>query len=152
MELDCRTVLDWLLEADPAALAAEGDSPFAAHLRGCPRCRAAANAILRSQHALGRALDQYRPGLDAERAAAAAARAGRPRRRARWVPLSLAAAAGVAALMLLNLREQGGHPLERPAPETVAGGPLPLEALPNQNVVVFQTASVMVVWFYPKGD
>ncbi|HEX8906064.1 MAG TPA: hypothetical protein VF771_14550, partial [Longimicrobiaceae bacterium] len=54
--MDCRTARDLLLEADPAELRGERDSPLAAHLHSCAGCRARAAAILAGQAELDAAL------------------------------------------------------------------------------------------------
>lgn len=56
MTMDCAAARPLLLEADPAELRGEGDSPLAAHLRGCAGCRARADAILAGEAELAAAL------------------------------------------------------------------------------------------------
>lgn len=136
----CRRARDRLLEAELSTLRGEDGTPLAAHLRVCPRCRAAAEAILEAEERLARALEGVRTSIDPAEAASLAERARRSahgpagemaggvrdRRRRLWPLVPLAAAA--AALLVLGPRN-GGEPagsglsLTPPTPDgPLAGG------------------------------
>ena len=135
-----------MLEAEPAELRGIGSSDLAAHLRACGACRGVAHQLLDGERVLRSALLDLRPDGSAAAAAQAAIRTSRRRwRRLAFVPL--AAAAGVAALLLLRP--------EPFAPGTVpqlAGPPPIVEAPSGEDVIVYQTANpdVIVVWLYQR--
>lgn len=112
----CRDATERLLEADLSSLRGEDRTPLAAHIRACPSCRDAAQAILAAERGLGRALDGLRPSIEATEAVSLAERgradAGDERRdatgsrvsRRRLWPLVPLAAAAVAGLLLWGPR------------------------------------------------
>lgn len=173
----CRRARHRLLDAELSTLRGEDGTPLAAHLRACPRCRAAAEAILVAEERLARALDAVRPSIEpaeavslaegARRSAGGEAAGGaRDRRRRLWplVPLAVAAA---AALLVLG-PPNGGEPVDsgRAPTPPMADGPLAGEAVRDRvpgeatrfaldvpertRTVVFATRDpgITVVWFY----
>jgi predicted anti-sigma-YlaC factor YlaD len=152
-------VLDRLLVADLDELEGRTDTPLARHLRVCPSCRAAARRIVEDTAILAArlAVDAERPDADA---LLAAARAADPRaavglasagwrlgpRELSW--LGLAAAAGLAAVLL----RPPPTPPDRSAASDVSAAALPLvEAAPDRDVAVLPTRDpdITVVWFFP---
>lgn len=148
MTMDCAAARELLLEADPAELSGDGDSPLAAHLRDCAACRARADAILAGQ-----------AGLDAALRTLASPSPGpkviplRPRRAMRFAPAAaslVALAATVAAVMLAR-----PHPAPRGASaddiaRMLFRAPPVARAAAGQSVAVLQTSDpgVTVVWIY----
>ena len=151
MTMDCQTARGLLLEADPAELRGDGDSPLAAHLRACAACRARADAILAGE-----------AELDAALRTLAAPRSGtrvsplRPRRSAAMrfgaaaVPL---AAAAVAAGIVVSGRgaapvaERPGVITERIARSLFAPPPV-VRPEPGRTATVLKTRDpgVTLVW------
>ena len=148
--MNCEHAADALLEADLAELRGAGDAPLAAHLRTCERCRTLAGRILDAETALAETLAAERPKRPAHEAAAAAMAAASPsrtwRRRFRVAAL---AAAGIAAVLLVN--GGGPSPTQTLRPAMASGRPITLlEASPGQHVVVFQTdnPNIVVIWTF----
>lgn len=161
---DCASFRELMLEAEPAELRGEGESPLARHVRNCPACaRAAAVLLQETEHVDAFLADA--PPLDVD---AVLARAGIAPRRAApgtapgrlgirrfptrrvWVPL--AAAAALAGLLLLR----GPEPTRVPATDMAAReAPAPplVEALADQDVAVLPTndPNITVVWIFTKG-
>ena len=52
--MNCADCLDVMLDADPAELRGDWSSELGEHLRGCPACRARANAVIADTRMLGR--------------------------------------------------------------------------------------------------
>jgi len=140
---DCRHLL---LEADPGELRRIGSSELVAHLRACETCRRAAHHVLDGEQLLRTALLDLQPNGSAAVAAQAAIRTSR-RRRHRLVAVPLAAAAGLAALLLLR-----PEPFTPGTPQQFAGPPPIVEARSGQDVIVYQTANpdVVVVWLFQR--
>ncbi len=148
--MNCEHARDALLEADRAELRGEGDAPLAAHVRTCKRCRRLAGRILDAETALAETLAAERPKRPAHEAAAAAVAAASPgrtwRRRFRVAAL---AAAGIAAMLLVN--GGGPSPTQTPRPTMASGRPIALlEASPGRHVVVFQTdnPNIVIIWTF----
>jgi hypothetical protein len=143
--VNCAIALDLMLEADLSDLQGLGDSALSHHVRECAGCRAAAQRILETERALQLALAAAEPHRSA---AAAMARAARRRPAPRWLrrALPLAAAAGLAAVMLLRRQPTLDGVVPRP-PATPA---LAVTAPPGRNVAVLQTDNpdVVVYWFF----
>lgn len=112
----CGDAPERLLEADLSSLRGEDRTPLAAHIRVCPSCRDAAQAILAAERGLGRALDGLRPSIEAAEAVSLAERGradageesrdatgSRVSRRRLW-PLVPLAAAAIAGLLLFGPR------------------------------------------------
>ncbi len=150
--MTCRRVRDALLEADLSELRLEGESPLVLHLRGCPRCRAAAERILTAEEELAGALARSVPHPDAD-AVLAGARTRRGARRwtgalrARWPALLPLAAAAVLVLLLLA-REGPPPPAVAVLEETAPG--IQLEVSSGRPVAVIETedADITVVWIF----
>jgi hypothetical protein len=105
----CQEAAELMLEAVPAELAGEGDSPLAAHLRGCGRCAGVGARLLEGARVLGEVLASDRRArlhvggdeLDGVEAEFAVVRAG-ARRGMRGVEEALAE-------FEVRLRGPGGH-------------------------------------------
>jgi len=156
--VNCSEALDLLLEADLLELEGKGDSELAGHVRSCSECRAAASRILEWQGELGESLSRARsrtPVEQALRIAAADARRGSRRRRMWQVAIPLAAAAGMAGIIV---GRNGGnsaleHARERSTRQAAKG--LDLVTPPGKDVAVFKLENrpdIVVVWFIEKGE
>lgn len=149
--MNCGEARERILEAELAELRETGDSTLSKHIRLCRPCRGMAEHVLRSELALGRALDAVAPHVDLERVTPPTV-ASLHRRRRFWTrAVSALAAAGLAALALSQapLIRQG----PRPVPQ-IAGAAFPqapsVEPPPGRGVVVFETDNpdIVVIWFY----
>lgn len=155
--MNCAEARDRLLEADPAELEGRVESELWRHVEACGDCHALADRILSAQSALDATLAAIRPRAPVEaalqRACARVATARRPRRW--WTVAPLAAAAGVAGLLLFG---DGGSDMPgetwQPRPLQAVSG-VDVEAPAGQDVVVFDIKDrpdVVVVWFFDKGE
>jgi anti-sigma factor RsiW len=146
--VNCRAALDQLLEADSAVLAGLGETELADHVRACPRCAAAAAAMLRTQASLQASLDAVRPRVPVEMALGRA-QWRRPSWRRRWwiAAAPVAAAAGIAAIILLSRSVPTPVPTQPPATQATAERPI-VTAPAGHNVAVFQTddPNIVIVW------
>ncbi len=139
-------------EAYPLLLEAETDSLLSEHVRSCVRCRTVAQRINREEERLRTALDAVRPRVSADVAGKRAAWEARLRNRKRiWYGLApVAAAAGLAGILLVS--NGSPTPGSLGAPTTTAQQALPpvVEEAPGQNVAVFETdnPNVVVVWSF----
>ena len=136
-----------MLEADRNDLAGATDSDLSLHLRGCARCRAAADGILEIERELGRALAAAVPRSAAHDAVLTATRrAVRRRWILRSVPL---AAAAVLAVVLIARRGAVEQTLPPPTAPPIRSG-LAVEGPPDRSVAVFQTDNpeIVVIWFF----
>lgn len=147
---------DWLermLEADPAELAGEGDTPLAIHIRSCDLCRILARRMLREQARMARALEAVRPATAPEEAIDRVL-AGESRETGRFRPVlvlaPLAVAAAVAALLLWM---PGGEDPTRTGVPSAPSDPAPRVSVdvPPGGAIVFATRDpdVTVVWLEP---
>ena len=149
MTMDCAAARALLLEADPAELRGEGDSPLAAHLRACAFCREDADAILAGEAELDAALRALAtPSADPKVIPL------QPRRGMRIGPAlgSLAAlAAAVAAVMLArpHAAPPRGATAEQIARLMFPAPPV-ARAADGRSVAVLKTSDpgVTVVWVY----
>jgi anti-sigma factor RsiW len=147
--MTCATARDALLTADPAELAGRTGSELSRHLETCPACRQTAAQLVSALHAL--AADLVPPADGTDRVAARAALASAARRRARTrmagrlVPL--AAAAGLASLLLVR-RTPPLVPTVTPAPVRIHD--VSVTAPPGRSFAVLHTADpgIVVVWFF----
>jgi hypothetical protein len=135
-ELTCERARELMLEAEVEELEGHGDSPLVRHIERCASCR------VRARHLL-----QGYADLDAGLAALAPRkRALRFGRRARWLPLPLAAAA-VLALLLARRPEAPVQPSELllsmmfPEPPVVTPPP-------GRQAMVLEKNDLTVVWLY----
>ena len=145
--MSCEAYVQAMLEAEPAELAGEEDSPLARHIRECPHCGATARAILAEEEELGSALASLVPQPDLE-AVLARAPAQRSRFRAGALTLApLALAAGLAALFLTREPQLPGEPYV-PGVQAIPG--LNVEAPEGRNVAVLETRDpdIKVVWLF----
>ena len=143
--MNCQAALDLMLEAEPADLAGKPDSELSRHIQGCAPCRGAAQRILEAEGSLREALAAAAPRRSA---AEAVQLAGQRQMRARrlWPLVPLAAAAGVAGLILTRR-----HPMELMLPAAPPPAPrIAVTAPPGRSVAVLQTDNpdVVLIWFY----
>lgn len=149
MTMDCPTARDLLLEADPAELRGEGDSPLAAHLRDCAACRARAQAILAGEAELDAALRSLAAARTGTRVIALWPRHGLARR-VGTIAVPLAAAAAAAGVVLLRPAPAGEKP--GVTTEKIARALFPRQPVvrpgPGRSAMVLQTRDpgVTVVW------
>jgi hypothetical protein len=149
--MNCKTAREWMLEANPAELAAGGEGSLAGHLRQCAECRAATGRLLEGMSVLDREL-AVAPARPVD-AVLARLRHNRPLRPSRVVPWATAAAAIMAAVLVFG-------PWHEPAPisefEPVAGLPSPapvVEDAGGASVAMFATTNprITVVWLYEEN-
>lgn len=148
--MNCDTARELLLVADPVDLEGRTGSDLSQHLRNCEACRRAAELVLHALAELevGLASDLDTSALTTARRALAEAR--KRRVRSQWVrrAVPLAAAAGLAALLIVRR----SPPLP---PDTVpTRAPIhdvTVTAPPGgQSLAVLHTAdpNIVVVWFF----
>ena len=144
--MTCAEARERMLEAERTDLSGATESELSLHLRGCARCRRAANRILEAERELWGALAAATPVRGAEEAVGTVRRRAQ-RRRWVWRVAPLAAAAGLAVALLAR-REQVQQSLPPKAPPTRAG--LAVEGPPGRSVAVFQTDNpdIVVIWFF----
>lgn len=146
--MTCAECRDRLLEADATALRGDGEDAVAEHVRACAPCRAVATTLLHEEARLREALAALAPAGPIEAAAAAAVRESRKRvRRRRWAALvPLAAAAGLAGVLLMGDGDVSSSRGWQPS------APPPLVEASDQNVMVYQTGNpdIVVIWLYPN--
>ena len=142
--MNCAAARELLLEADLRAL----DGELAAHIAGCPECRSLAEHLRTAERSLARGLAAIRPSVDSVTAVTrAAAEAGRRARRRRGAAIAtLAAAAGLGAVVFSTRRPE----LTGTAPAVFAPARLAVTAPPGRNVAVLKTDNpdVVVFWFF----
>lgn len=149
--MDCTEARERMLEADLAELQQTGESGLSKHVLLCAGCHRVAERILRDERTLARELGRIRPRGSLEPWLASPQRGWhqRPRIWRRLVPAL--AAAGLAAVLLTQVRIS---PFDRaPAPPgvTEALSPAPQVDPPSdRNVVVFGTdnPNIIIIWFY----
>jgi len=143
----CAEAIERMLEADPTDLSGAADSELSLHLRGCARCRRAANRILEAERELWGALAAATPGRGADEAVGLVRRRAR-RRRWMWRAAPLAAAA-VLAVALIARREPVQRSLPPASAPPIRSG-LAVEGPPGRSVAVFQADNpdIVVIWFF----
>ncbi|MGD8726981.1 MAG: hypothetical protein PVH40_05000 [Gemmatimonadales bacterium] len=150
--MNCDAVRSHLLEASPEELRGETDSPLSTHLRSCPRCRAIAEHIDREERRLRLALEAVVPDTPVEEACTRAAWEARFRnRRHVWNGLApIAAAAGLAGVLLVSTGGPAPGPVADQPTETATALPPVMESAPGQQVAVFETdnPNIVVVWSF----
>jgi len=165
--MNCEAVRERLLEVDLQAPGTELER----HLQGCDDCRTVAEQFRAAERDLDHALHEVRPRFQSDEAVAIALSGFQdsldpastdpsheqlPRdwkRLARWAPLPLAAAAGLAGLLL-----NGGPASRAPVGTLASGRPaavatdrhgFQVEVPSDRKVAVFETRdpAITVVWF-----
>lgn len=155
--MTCAQALDHILEADPAELRADAPGELAEHLRGCGRCRDAAERVLAGQAELayGLAALASMGAADRTRVRPIGTAPTAVRRWAVRAALPLAAAAALA----LVLRQPS--PSAPPASARLAAAAIQRDMMteddlvepgPGRGVAVMATRDpgVTVVWLYPS--
>lgn len=156
----CEDAIVRLLEAEPAELRGRGETKLARHVAECPRCARVAAALLAEMATLDEVLAGYASAGDAD-AAADRALGGIEHRASRrplrsWrggVGVSIAAAAGLAALLLLGRDgETPGVPAAEPAPEPPAR--VAVTPPSDRGVAVLETENpkITIVWLYEREE
>ncbi len=151
--MTCAEVRERLLDADPAELEGRIDTPVSRHLAACPVCHARARRLLEAQEALEYVVAHVLPGARVDEAIhrAMRTREARRKRRAAWgAILPLAAAAGLAGVLVLG---NGNGPVNGSGAAEVSEQRLPsfsVQPPAGQNVAVFHTddPNIVVVWLY----
>jgi anti-sigma factor RsiW len=155
--MNCPDARELLLEADAAELSCMVASEVSEHLEACDSCRALAARILQAQSTLAKELAgvQPRTPVDAALQSATVKAAAVRRKHSWWAAVPVAAAAGVAGLLLFG---RGGPDLPGESWQgqpIVAVSGIDVEAPFGKDVVVFDIKDrpdVVVVWFFDKGD
>lgn len=155
--MKCDAVRELMLVCDPEDLHVDGTSELSTHLRDCAACGRVASRILMGQQALDEALASLGPRPAGQPASVGMPASSLRRVTRRWRALPLAAAAGLAALLI------GRTLLDRPVFDAPVPGPgaraavgpadrLIVLAPEEGQMVVFETSdpSVTVVWFYEE--
>jgi hypothetical protein len=158
--MNCASAIDQMLEADPQELLGEGNGELAGHLASCERCGALAEQIVAGQLGLARELEMLTPRIPADevlRRAESKASAIRRRGGIWQIGVPLAAAAGLAGMILLgdsrNIMDSPESLVQAQVPESLPG--LAVQGPPGKDVAVFNVADrpdVVVVWFFDVGD
>lgn len=147
--MNCETARASIVEADPAELSSESESPLGEHLRGCASCRAAAASVLGSMTLLDEGLTVI------PRTTVDAILENLPRRRVRrvgsWIPWGIAAAV-VAGLLLARPWSTETPPMHAPIALAAESSPPVVEDAEGAPVAVFATKdpSITVVWIYEE--
>lgn len=149
--MTCADARKAILEADVPALRGEDNSPLALHLRGCQGCRRVAEAVLHGEGLLANELTRAVPPLDLDRILATFPAPGRKRRpwyrRPLILPLApLAAAAGLAAILLTREPSLPGPDYSPPAPSFGPDVVVP----EGRTAAVMSTSNpdITVVWLF----
>jgi hypothetical protein len=150
MTMDCAAARALLLEADPAELRGEGDSPLAAHLRTCADCRAAADAILAGEAELDAALRTLARPSEGSRVIPLRPRHGWSRRIAPAAVSFAALAAAVAGVMLARPAAAPRGASTEQIARLMFPAPPVARAEAGRSVAILQTSDpgVTVVWVY----
>ena len=138
-EMNCTAARDEMLVADMEELQGEGDTPLALHVRSCDACRAYAGALVHWHESLARGLDALTPP----------ARVLPLRRKplARWLPLPLAAAAGIALLMVRTRQDEALPNVDAVARLMFREAPLVAPPAGKQAMVI-EKKDMTIVWLY----
>ena len=148
--MTCAEARERMLEAERTDLSGATESELSLHLRGCVRCRRAANRIVEAERELWGALAAATPERGADEAVALVRRRAQ-RRRWVWRVAPLAAAA-VLAVVLIARREQVPQSLPPASAPSIRSGRsgLAVEGPPGRSVAVFQTDNpdIVVIWFF----
>ncbi|HEY6110744.1 MAG TPA: hypothetical protein VIV56_17710 [Gemmatimonadales bacterium] len=148
--MNCPTARELLLVADPADLEGRTESELSRHLRDCEACRQAAELVL---HALAEL--EFGLGSDSETSALTTARramaeARKRRVRSQWVrrAVPLAAAAGLAALLIV--RRSPPLPPDTVPPRAPIHDVTVTAPPGGQSLAVLHTGdpNIVVVWFF----
>lgn len=148
--MNCATARELLLVADPADLEGRTESELSRHLSSCEPCRRAAERVLSALAELevGLASDPETSALTTARRAMAAAR--KRRVRSQWVrrAVPLAAAAGLAALLIVRRSPPlppDTVPVRAPIHDVTVTAPPG-----GQSLAVLHTGdpNIVVVWFF----
>ncbi len=156
--MNCHQGSKRILEADLHELEGVGESPLAVHIRGCPKCRAMAQAIVEEHRLLAQGMKDGVSGPDlgllvddflAEEKGAlngGDSKAPSPFRRFGPYLIPLAAAATLAGLFFGGNPSLPGDPYL--LPERVEG--LDLEVADGRDVAVLATDNpdITVLWFF----
>ena len=145
--MTCAEARERMLEAERTDLSGATESELSLHLRGCARCRRAANRILEAERELWGALAAATPVRGTEEAVGTVRRRAQ-RRRWVWRVAPLAAAAVLAVALIARREQVQQTPPPASAPPIRSG--LAVEGPPGRSVAVFQTDNpdIVVIWFF----
>lgn len=148
--MNCRTARERILEADPAELEAQSESPLGQHLLDCGECRAAAQRVLDGMVLLNRELAAVRRRSVGE----ALTRLSRKRTSLPYtlVPWALAASILFAVVVTRPWEVRSTVPKLELALRQEAPVPV-VEDAGGASVVMFPTINpqITVVWFYEEN-
>ena len=148
--MNCQTARELLLTADSADLQGRADGELSRHISSCGSCRALAAELVG-------AMDQLRRNLETPEVSdirsvrgallAAERRRGRARLLGRVVPL--AAAAGLAGLLLVR---RGPQVIPGPARAPHVIHDVSVTAPPGRSLAVLHTPdpNIVVIWFFEE--
>jgi hypothetical protein len=137
-EMTCAAAQEEMLVAELAELRGEGDTDLAKHIRGCAKCAARAEAILRAYGKLGESLAAMKPETTVIPL--------KKRRPLRWLPLPLAAAA-VVALLLARQQEDILPNVDALAGVILKKTPV-VAPRAGQQAMVIEKSNMTIVWLY----
>ena len=140
---NCTAIRELMLEAELEELRGIGESDVAEHIRGCAACASRAQAILRSYGQLDAALTTM-----STQSEAATVIPLQRRRRLRWIPLPLAAAAVVALLMMPGQEETLPN-MDAVARMMIKETPV-VSPAPGQQALVMEKNEMTIVWLYKQ--
>jgi anti-sigma factor RsiW len=150
--MKCDEAYPLLFEADPDELRGESDSHLSDHLRSCTRCRTLAGRINREEDRLRTALVSVRPRISPKEASKRAEQEARLRhRREIWQGIApVAAAAGLAGILLVSTGSPSPGSLDELTTTVQVALPPVVETAPGQQVAVFETdnPNIVVVWSF----
>lgn len=150
MTMDCAAARALLLDADPADLRGEDDSPLAEHLRACADCRARAEAILAAEAELDAALRTLATPSTEARVVPMRPRRGWAQRIAPAAASLAALAAAAAGVMLTRPQAAPRGATTEQIARLMFPAPPVARAEAGRSVAVLQTSDpgVTVVWVY----
>jgi predicted anti-sigma-YlaC factor YlaD len=148
--MNCDTARELLLVADPADLDGRTESELSRHLRDCEACRRAADLVLHALAELEVGLASNPDTSAVATARRAIAEARKRRVRSQWVrrAVPLAAAAGLAALLIV--RRSPRLPPDTVPPRAPIHDVTVTAPPGGQSLAVLHTAdpNIVVVWFF----
>lgn len=135
-KMSCAVIREEMLVAELEELRGIGESDVAKHVKMCDACAAIAQRLLAGHAQIASGMQQIKP------------RSGR--RRVRWIPIPLAAAAVVALLMIPRMQTDDALPnidavtrmmfREEPVVAPTAG----------QQAMVIEKNEMTIVWLYSQ--
>jgi hypothetical protein len=140
---DCAAIRELMLEAELDELRGIGGGDVANHIRECASCAAYAQSILRSYGQLDAGLT----GMSTQTAPATVIPM-QSRRRLRWIPVPLAAAA-VIALLMVRRQDETMPNVDAVARMMIRETPV-VSPAPGQQALVMEKNEMTIVWLYKQ--